>query len=206
MAPSRRLADVYGYDVAERLSQAQVGVHLTSASGSGQSLYGRQYNYHQSGLDYLVSMSFSGGATNPPPFATNWPSHDNFLQPTVIDGFTRGNADPMGNVSKALLWVRPAGVSVPQPVQATFQHDGLGRLISVTLTNGVTIFPMRFQQGDLRFGRNCDPKRKNNHPAPAMFTTTNRVCLRNTIARAHHPLSARAITTRQETRQRRRTC
>lgn len=144
--------DVFGFDTSERVSQAQVGMLITNIGGFGPTLYSRSYNYHASGLDYLTFANASGYLSNAPPFATNWPSHDDFLLPTVVDGFNRGPADPMGNVAQAQLWVRSGGSSAPQPVSATLVHDGLGRLVKITRADGVTI-QNEYQPSGLRFAR-----------------------------------------------------
>ena len=142
-------ADVFGFDAGERLAQEQVGMFLTNAGGFGPSLYQRQFSYHASGLDYLTAVTPAGLLTNPPPFATNWSSHDDFLLPGTVDSFPR-TADTMGNVSHAQLWVRPAGASAPQAVSADLVHDGLGRLVSVSRLDGVSMVN-QYQPSGLRF-------------------------------------------------------
>lgn len=130
--------DVFAFDTSERVSQAQVGMLITNAAGFGPTLYQRTYNYHLSGLDYLVSAPALGYLSNSPPFATNWPAHDDFLMPTTVDGAPR-QADPMGNMAAAQLWVRSSGSSKPQPVSAALVHDGLGRLVKISRSDNVTI-------------------------------------------------------------------
>ena len=144
-------ADVFGFDLGERVSLAQIGVLATNSSASGPALYQRQYNYHASGLDYLTSDSLSGPLPDPPPFATNWTAHDNFLLPGFVDGVALG-ADPMGNVSQMDLQVRPASAIAPQSVSATLQHDGLGRLVTVTRADGVSI-QCQYRPSGLRYSR-----------------------------------------------------
>jgi YD repeat-containing protein len=52
----------------------------------------------------------------------------------------------------ANLRTRPAGATTTTPVSSILQHDGLGRLVSVTETNGVTV-QYQYQAGGLRFSR-----------------------------------------------------
>jgi len=143
-------ADVFGYDAGERVAQAKIGVLLENVDGSGPSLYGRSYNYHAAGLDYLTTVVLSGSSPRAPPFATNWTSHDDFLLPGIVDGFVRGAADPKGNVASAMLWVRPANANAAQPVAATVEHDGLGRMTRLSRADGVVV-ENQFQPGGLRF-------------------------------------------------------
>ncbi len=143
-------ADVFGFDSGERVAQAKISVLLTNANGSGPELYARQYSYHAAGLDYLTTVALSGSSPRAPPFATNWTAHDEFLLPGIVDGFSRGQADPKGNVSSAQLWIRPESGDAAQPVAATFEHDGLGRMTRVTRADGVMI-ENQFQPGGLRF-------------------------------------------------------
>jgi RHS repeat-associated protein len=146
-------ADNFTFDTGERLSRAQVGAVPLGGVNFSTPLYDRSYNYHASGLDYLVDTTMATNLTSAiPDFATNWSAHDDFLQPTVIDGFVRGNADPLGNTGMANLRTRPAGATTTTPVSSILQHDGLGRLVSVTETNGVTV-QYQYQAGGLRFSR-----------------------------------------------------
>ena len=146
-------ADNFFFDTGERLSRAQVGAVPLGGGNFSTPLYDRSYDYHASGLDYLVDTTMATNLTPAiPDFATNWSAHDDFLQPTVIDGFVRGNADPLGNTVMANLRTRPAGATTTTPVSSILQHDGLGRLVSVTETNGVTV-QYQYQAGGLRFSR-----------------------------------------------------
>ncbi len=144
-------ADVFNFDLGERVSLAQIGVLATNSTAAGPALYQRQYNYHASGLDYLTTDSRSGPLPDPTPFATNWTAHDNFLLPGFVDGVALGS-DPMGNVSQMQLQVRPANAFGPQSVSATLQHDGLGRLVTVTRADGVSI-QCQYRPNGLRFSR-----------------------------------------------------
>lgn len=146
-------ADNLGYDVAERLSRAQVGAVPLANNAFATPLYDVSYNYNAGGLDYLTTAALATNLTpDLPAFATNWTAHDNFLLPAFVDGFNRGQADPMGNVAQAMLWVRSAGSIDPAPVAATLQHDGLGRLVSITRADGVTI-DNEYRPGGLRIAR-----------------------------------------------------
>jgi RHS repeat-associated protein len=145
-------ADVFGFDTGERVAQAQIGIVLTNVGGFGPALYQRHYDYDATGLDYLSTVTVNGPSSNAPPFATNWTAHDSFLLPGFVDGAARGAADPMGNVAQATLWVRPAGATSAQPVSATLQHDGHGRLIRITRADGLTI-ENQYQASGLRFSR-----------------------------------------------------
>jgi len=146
-------ADHFANDAGERVTRAQVGTVPLGGGNFSTPLYDRSYDYHASGLDYLVDSKMATNLTSAiPDFATNWTAHDDFLQPTVVDGFTRGSADPAGNVGQAQLRVRPAGAGSTTPVSATLQHDGLRRLITVTRTDGVTI-QNQYQPSGLRFSR-----------------------------------------------------
>jgi RHS repeat-associated protein len=146
-------ADNLFYDTGERLSEAQVGAVPLTASGFTPPLYDRLYTYDASGLDDLTSTTL---ATNLipslPPFATNWTAHDNFLLPSIVDGFQRGAADPMGNVAQALLQVRPNGAAGTTPVSATLTHNGMGSLVGITRADGLTEQNL-FQPSGLRYER-----------------------------------------------------
>jgi RHS repeat-associated protein len=143
-------ADNLFYDTGERLSQAQIGTTPLNSNGFTVPLINRYYNYHLAGLDYLTTTTASNLTPLIPLFATNWTSHDNFLLPTVVDGFVRGSADPMGNVAQALLQVRPIGASVTTPVAATLTNNGIGSLVNITLSNGLTEQNF-FQPNGLRY-------------------------------------------------------
>lgn len=143
-------ADVFGFDAGERIAQAQIGVLVTNVAGTGPTLYARHYSYEPLGLDYLTTAMITGAAANAPPFATNWTSHDSFLLPGIVDGYARGQADPLGNVASAQLWVRTAGAGSAQPVTASIEHDGLGRLVRIQFADG-TIVKNQYQPGGLRF-------------------------------------------------------
>ncbi|HVV70062.1 MAG TPA: LamG-like jellyroll fold domain-containing protein, partial [Verrucomicrobiae bacterium] len=145
-------ADSFSFDSGERLSSAQVGGIPTVSSGSAARLYDRSYAYHLSGLDYLttaVTTNYGGAA---PAFASVWTAHDAFLQPTLVDGFTRGAADPLGNVQQAQLWTRSAGNTETLPVSATLVHNGDGRLTRITRSDGI-VEDNYFQPGGLRYLR-----------------------------------------------------
>jgi RHS repeat-associated protein len=143
-------ADVFGFDSGERLVQEQVGMIPTNAL-AGPILYQRNYSYHASGLDYLTQAKLSGPWDRPPPFATNWSGHDQFLLPGFVDAFSR-SSDPMGNVAQAQLWVRADGAVSAQPVKATLQYDGMRHLVSVTRVDGVSVVN-QYQPSGLRFSR-----------------------------------------------------
>ena len=145
-------ADSFFYDAGERLSRAQIGSEPITGSTWAVPLFDRNYNYHAAGLDYLTSTFSSNLTESLPPFATNWTAHDDFLLPSVVDGFDRGQADPMGNVAQALLQVRPAGAAAPIPVSATLTHNGNGSLVRVTRADGV-VEENFFQPNGLRYAR-----------------------------------------------------
>jgi RHS repeat-associated protein len=144
--------DVFDYDNGERLDNAQIGAFPTNASSFGSALYQRRYNYDPGGLDYLTNATTSGIApSNAPLFASQWQSPNAFLQPTLVDGFTR-DSDPMGNTAAAQLQTRAPGDFGPATVAATLQHDGMGRLVRITRADGTTI-ENEFQPGGLRIAR-----------------------------------------------------
>lgn len=144
-------ADVFGIDNGERLVQERVGVIPTNAAATGPLLYQRNYSYHNTGLDYLTQARLAGPWDSPPPFATNWSGHDQFLVPGFVNGANR-TSDPMGNVATAQLWVRPVGAAGPQAVSATLQYDGMRHLVNVTRVDGVSIVN-QYQPSGLRFSR-----------------------------------------------------
>ncbi len=145
-------ADNLSFDAAERLSREQISTVPLAGGQFATPLYDLTYNYNSRGLDYLTSTEIATNlAPNSLVFATNWSGQDNFLLPQTVDDFDR-QADPMGNVLKARLWVRPPGASAPQSVSAVLEHDGLGHLVSVTRLDGVTI-QNKFQPGGLRYSR-----------------------------------------------------
>ncbi|HAV65602.1 MAG TPA: hypothetical protein DCY13_24905, partial [Verrucomicrobiales bacterium] len=145
-------ADVFTYDAGERVERARIGMLLTNAAGFGPVLYERQYTYDGDGKDLLTSAGLIAAGLSIPPFATNWAGHDAFLQPRIVSGFTRGPPDPRGNVAAAQLWTRPTGGTAAQAVDATLEHDGLGRLTRLQRADGV-IVENGFQPGGLRFAR-----------------------------------------------------
>jgi RHS repeat-associated protein len=145
-------ADNLFYDTGERLSEARVGTVPITPSGFAPPLYDRFYNYHLSGLDYLTSTTTTNLTPNIPVFATNWPSHDAFLLPVIVDDYNRGQADPMGNVTNALLQVRPAGGPGTTPVSATLTNNGNGCLVSIMRLDGLTEENF-FQPNGLRYER-----------------------------------------------------
>ncbi len=144
-------ADNFFYDSGERLSEARIGT-LPISPGFTPPLYDRGYNYHLGGLDYLTSTATTNLTANIPAFATNWSSHDDFLLPTVVDGFNRGQAEPLGNVALALLQTRPPGASGTVPISATLNHNGNGSLIRITRADGVLVENF-FQPNGLRYER-----------------------------------------------------
>ncbi len=145
-------ADNLFYDTGERLSEAQLGAVPLGPASFTPPLIDRSYSYHTGGLDYLTSAAQTNLASSVPPFATNWTSHDNFLLPTIVDGFNRGAADPMGNVAQALLQVRPVGAAGTTPVSATLVHNGNGSLVSIQRADGL-LEQNFFQPNGLRYER-----------------------------------------------------
>jgi RHS repeat-associated protein len=145
-------ADGFSYDAGERVSQAQIGEIPLSAGSFTLPLSSKTYNYHLGGFDYLTSTTFSNLSASAPPFATNWTAHDDFLRPTVIDGFTNGPADPMGNVAQTLLQTRPNGGSGTVPISARLTNNGNGFLTHVVRADGVTE-DNYFQPNGLRYER-----------------------------------------------------
>ncbi len=145
-------ADNFTFDNGERLSRAQVGALPLTSGGFTIPLYDQTYNYNSSGLDYLTSLTITTNLTpNIPAFATNWPSHDDFLLPLRVNNSSR-SADLQGNVANAQLEVRLDGASSAQSVAATMLHDGLGRLMTVLRADGVSEYNL-YQPNGLRYGR-----------------------------------------------------
>ena len=144
--------DNYSYDPGERLSRAQIGgFPLSGVADVSRFAYQRTYHYHSTGLDYLQTGDLTGPGPVVPAFATNWTAHDGFLLPAVVDGGTR-QADAMGQVSGAQLWVRPAAGSAPVAVPALLQHNGLGQLTRIERSDGVVVENF-YQPGGLRYAR-----------------------------------------------------
>lgn len=145
------LADNFSYDLGERLSRAQVGTLPTTAPGFTPPLYERGYGFDPGGLDYLTSVSTAQLGLSPPAFASEWTAHDAFLQPTVVNGFTRGPADPVGHVQNAELQVRPEGGGAAS-VAASLSHNGNGNLIRIVRADGVAV-ENSYEPDGTRFAR-----------------------------------------------------
>ena len=146
-------ADFFAYDDGDRLTRADVGARPMVASaaprvltgfmapaGFAPGMYARTYAYDSGGLDLLQG----GTPINPdnvplPPFAAAISDHDDFLQAKMVDGFNRGEADPLGNTVKTMLQVRQSGDSGPTPVGAMLTYNGLSQLVKVERDDGVTI-------------------------------------------------------------------
>ncbi len=144
--------DNFSYDNGERLSRAQVGgIPFANQSDVSRFLYQRTYNYHATGRDYLLNAPLVSVGGDLPVFAASWSGHDGFLLPTTVGGTAR-QADLMGRVAQAQLWVRPVGSAAPVPVNATLQHNGLGQLVKVERADGVTIENF-YQPDGLRYAR-----------------------------------------------------
>ena len=145
-------ADVFTLDEAERISHGKIGFVLTNIAGLGVGAYERHYNYDLGDKDLLVSANLGGAASRAPPFATNWTSHDAFLLPQRVDGFSRGVPDPKGNVTSAQVWTRLDGAGAAQPTVASMEHDGLGRLTRLVREDGVRV-SNQYRPGGLRFSK-----------------------------------------------------
>lgn len=145
-------ADIFDFDEAERVQHGKIGLLLTNIAGLGLGAYERHYNYDLGDKDLLVSANLSGAASRAPPFATNWTSHDAFLLPQRVDGFSRGVPDPRGNVTSAQVWTRLDGADTAQPIVASLEHDGLGRLTRLIREDGVGV-RNQFRPGGLRFSK-----------------------------------------------------
>lgn len=144
--------DNYSYDLGERPSRAQIGgFPLSDVADVSRFAYQRTYHYHPTGLDYLQTGELTGLGPVVPAFATNWTAHDEFLLPAIVDGGAR-QADAMGQVSGAQLWVRSAAGSTPVAVPALLQHNGLGQLMRIERSDGVVVENF-YQPGGLRYAR-----------------------------------------------------
>ncbi|MFO1460688.1 MAG: Ig-like domain-containing protein [Verrucomicrobiota bacterium] len=146
-------AENFSYDAGERVSRASFGVIPLVGGGFSAAEYARTYGYDAIGRDFLVVS----GATGPvggraPPFSRSWSAQDAFLQPGLVDGFARGDADPLGNVRKALLYTRGISSGDLVPVAADLTHNGLGNLVRISRADGITV-ENRYQPGLLRHGR-----------------------------------------------------
>ncbi|MCW5558052.1 MAG: RHS repeat protein, partial [Verrucomicrobiae bacterium] len=144
--------DFFTYDNGERVSQAQIGAIPLSGGGNDRVLYQRTYNFNPAGLDFLETAPLTGVAAAAPAFATNWTAHDAFLLPGQVNGFNRGDADPLGRVASAELFAREPGASSPTPIPATLIHNGRGDLVRIERSDGVVIENL-YQPNGLRFFR-----------------------------------------------------
>jgi len=145
-------ADSFSYDTGERLSRALMGARPLATAGFSAPQYSRSYNYDAAGRDFLTTVNTTNFTASLPAFATTWSGHDSFLLPTSVDGYPRGPSDPLGNVAQAALWGRAAFASAPVASGSTLQHDGLGRLVSVTRQDGLEV-RFQYQPGGLRFSK-----------------------------------------------------
>lgn len=145
-------SDIFAFDEAERISHGKIGMVLTNAAGLGFGAYERQYDYDLGNKDLLVSAGLSGAASRAPPFSSSWASHDSFLLPGKVNGVSRGQPDPRGNVTSAQVWIRSEGAGVAQPGGATIEHDGLGRLTRITRDDGVDV-KNQYRPGGLRYSK-----------------------------------------------------
>jgi RHS repeat-associated protein len=132
-------SDGFYYDLGERLQASLIGFVPSDSGYALPPLCGNVYTYQSGGLDYLTLVVRTNLGLTLPPFATNWGGHDAFLSPTLVDGFSRGTADAMGNVSRAMLFSRMEGASDPLPVAATLHHNGAGKLVRIETDDGTTI-------------------------------------------------------------------
>lgn len=144
--------DFFTHDNGERVSGAQVGAIPLVGGSLERVLYERNYNYDPTGLDFLDAVSVGGLIRGVPAFATNWTSHDSFLQPTEVDGFNRGTADSLGRVVRTELHVRDAGANSPTSIPAVLTHNGRGDLVRIERADGVTI-ENSYQPTGLRYLR-----------------------------------------------------
>ncbi len=110
-------ADRFFYDTGERLSEAQIGLTPVAGGSFTLPLADRSYSYHQGGLDYLTSTTFTNLTENIPAFATNWTSHDDFLLPEVVDGF---------NPVRRSVGQRCGGSSSSPPAGGRWDNPGRG--------------------------------------------------------------------------------
>lgn len=145
-------ADRFGYDTGERLSTASVGTRPLAPAGFSAPQYSRSYSYDTGGRDFLTAVTSSNFAVSLPAFASSWSGHDAFLLPTDVDGYPRGPSDPLGNVAQTALWGRSVTASAPEAFGSALQHDGLGRLVSVTRQDGLEV-RFQYQPGGLRFSK-----------------------------------------------------
>ena len=145
--------DGFGYDAGERTVRALMA-GLPDDEGVVQNpFYERGYDYQSAGKDYLVRSPLTVSSTSTAiPFATSWSNHDDFLQPTIVDGFVRGDADPLGNVASAQLLVRPNNLGPASLMAADLTHNGLGALVKAERTDGVHVENF-FQPDGLRYRR-----------------------------------------------------
>ncbi|MDH7501178.1 MAG: RHS repeat-associated core domain-containing protein [Verrucomicrobiota bacterium] len=146
------MLESFVHDKGERVSRAAFGVLLLTDGGFTLPQYERSYTYEQTGLDYLVSVATTGPlAATAPVFASAWTAHDAFLAPAEIDGFSY-QTDPVGNLKRVRLAVRPAGAQQTQAIGATLSHNGLGQLVKIERDDGVVI-ENRFQPTGLRHAK-----------------------------------------------------
>jgi RHS repeat-associated protein len=146
-------ADLFTYDNGERVATARIGALPGDGGAFDDPLYSRTYTYHAAGLDYLIEAPATvATGVVVPPFAAEWSSHDAFLQPTVVAGFNRGAADPLGHVARAALQARPAAGTGPVSVGAGLEHNGLGHLVRIVRDDGLSV-ENEFQPSGLRHFR-----------------------------------------------------
>ena len=153
-------ADFFGYDAAGRLARVDVGARPESGSDEPRTLAGfappaagflpglfaRSYGYDGGGRDLLESATIENpDGLDLPPFPQSWSGHDALLHAPVVDGFTRGATDALGNVVRARLAVRSRCAAAnpcdtgPALVPADLSFDGASHLVGVTRDDGVAV-------------------------------------------------------------------
>lgn len=151
--------DFFSYDVNDRLTRADLGVHPPIVGAALRQLsnfaaptnvlpanvqwaagfFAREYSYDSQELDLLVAAT----DVNPdnlalPPFAAVRANFDASLHAGVVGGATRAR-NSLADTTNTMLQVRVPGNPSPQSVSASLEYDGLGQLVRIVRADGVEI-------------------------------------------------------------------
>jgi RHS repeat-associated protein len=146
--------DFFAFDEGRRIVRADVDARPDSGSEIARPLagfapvvsgflpgrYARTYAYDALGLDLLENAALvDPDPGDAPLFAQSRAAHDGLLHARLVDGFDRGEPDPLGGTARTRLAVREPGAAAPALVPATLVYDGMGHLVRVARDDGVVV-------------------------------------------------------------------